>query len=105
MKSTAVKLFLAIGLAFILSQSGYSQTISSADKKKLKAKEDTLQQFARYLITDTLTEDRMVSDSVFTRTLVRALQIKNSFYYPSGLTNRKWPVVKDRQLFYIFLFR
>ena len=73
---------MTIGLAFFLSQTGYSQTISPADKKKLKAKEDTLQQYARYLITDTLTEDRMISDSIFTRTLVRALQIKNSFWYP-----------------------
>ena len=48
----------------------------------MKAKEDTLQQYARNLIIDTLTADRMISDSIFTRTLVRALQIKNSFYYP-----------------------
>ena len=82
MISTALKALLTIGLAFFLSQTGYSQTISAADKKKLKAKEDTLQQYARYLITDTLTEDRMISDSIFTRTLVRALQIKNSFWYP-----------------------
>jgi hypothetical protein len=34
------------------------------------------------MITDSLPEDRMYSDSVFTRTLVRTLQIKNSFYYP-----------------------
>ncbi|MBI5857097.1 MAG: hypothetical protein HZB42_05550 [Sphingobacteriales bacterium] len=50
--------------------------------KKLRAKEDTLKEYAMYLNTDSLTEDRMVSDSIFTRTLVRALQIKNSFYYP-----------------------
>lgn len=60
----------------------HSQTISAADRKKLQAKEDSLQLFAQYLITDSLTADRMVSDSIFTRTLVRALQIKNSFYYP-----------------------
>jgi hypothetical protein len=48
----------------------------------MMAKEDSLKNYARYLITDTTTEDRMVSDSIFTRTLVRALQIKNSFYYP-----------------------
>lgn len=82
MKSTTIKALLAIGLAFFLFLTGYSQTISAADKKKLKAKEDTLQQYARNLITDTLTADRMISDSIFTRTLVRALQIKNSFYYP-----------------------
>jgi hypothetical protein len=81
-KSTTIKALLTIGLAFSLFLTGYSQTISAADKKKLKAKEDTLQQYARNLIIDTLTADRMISDSIFTRTLVRALQIKNSFYYP-----------------------
>ena len=50
--------------------------------KKLRAKEDTLKEYAMYLNTDSLTEDRMISDSVFTKTLVRALQIKNSFFYP-----------------------
>ncbi len=50
--------------------------------KKLRAKEDTLRDFSFYLNTDSLTEERMVSDSLFTKTLVRALQIKNSFYYP-----------------------
>jgi hypothetical protein len=62
--------------------SAAAQKISSADLKKLRAKEDTLQDYAEYLNTDTLPEDRMVSDSIFTKTLVRALQIKNSFYYP-----------------------
>jgi hypothetical protein len=56
--------------------------ISAADRKKLQAREDTLREYAEYMITDSLTEDRMVSDSIFTRTLVRALQVKNSFYYP-----------------------
>lgn len=74
-------LLLFISTLF-LSNNGYSQIISAADKKKLLAKEDTLKEYARYLVTDSLTEDRMVSDSIFTRTLVRALQIKNSFYYP-----------------------
>ena len=50
--------------------------------KKMRAKEDTLKDYSFYLNTDTLTEDRMISDSAFTKTLVRSLQIKNSFYYP-----------------------
>jgi hypothetical protein len=77
-----MKAFLLIGWALILFQAGYSQTITTADKKKLKAKEDTLQAYARRLITDSTTAERMISDSNFTRTLVRALQIKNSFFYP-----------------------
>lgn len=59
-----------------------AQTITAADKKKLQVKEDSLAEYAKYLITDTLTEDRMVSDSIFVKTLIRSLQIKNSFYYP-----------------------
>jgi len=60
----------------------FGQKITAADLKKLRAKEDTLLEYSLYLNTDSLTEDRMVSDSIFTKTLVRALQIKNSFYYP-----------------------
>ena len=81
-RSTIPYLLLLFISILFLSMTGYSQIISAADKKKLVAKEDTLKEYARYLVTDSLTEDRMVSDSIFTRTLVRALQIKNSFYYP-----------------------
>lgn len=56
--------------------------ILPADLKQLKFKEDTLKDYAEYMATDTLEADRMVDDSIFTKTLVRALQIKNSFYYP-----------------------
>jgi hypothetical protein len=77
-----MKLFFVSAFLMCFLYSGFAQTISAADRKKLRAKEDTLQLYARYLITDTLTEDRMISDSIFTRTLVRALQIKNSFLYP-----------------------
>ncbi len=80
--STIPYLLLLFTSILFLSNDGYAQVISAADKKKLVAKEDTLKEYARYLVTDSLTEDRMVSDSIFTRTLVRALQIRNSFYYP-----------------------
>lgn len=82
MKTGFLKASLVILFAVCLLQAGHAQFITAADKKKLQAKEDTLKDYARYLVTDSLTEDRMISDSVFTRTLVRALQIKNSFYYP-----------------------
>ena len=82
MKSTILRIFSIIGVACIFLQQAHSQTITAADRKKLQAKEDTLRDYARFLVTDTMTADRMISDSIFTRTLVRALQIKNSFYYP-----------------------
>jgi hypothetical protein len=80
-KITRLKFPLTI-LAIFVSQIAISQTITAANRKKLQAKEDSLKEYSRYLVTDTLTEDRMISDSIFTRTLVRALQIKNSFYHP-----------------------
>jgi hypothetical protein len=70
-------------LIFIfICQSSQAQKIAPADLKKLRAKEDTLRDYSLYLNTDSTTAERMISDSAFTRTLVRALQIKNSFYYP-----------------------
>ncbi len=77
-----MKTILIIAFLGLLQQTSFAQKISPADLKKLKAKEDTLREYSLYLNTDSLAEDRMVSDSIFTKTLVRALQVKNSFYYP-----------------------
>ncbi|MFM2118030.1 MAG: hypothetical protein RL316_1220, partial [Bacteroidota bacterium] len=69
--------------AFIfMSVLGFNSIVYSQNKtplfpasiKKLEAHQDTLKEFAYYLNTDSLTEDRMIADSQFTRTLVRALQ-------------------------------
>ena len=76
-----IRIFLIIALSILAADAG-AQKISATDLKKIQLKEDTLAEYARYLITDSLQEDRMISDSIFTKTLVRALQIKNSFYYP-----------------------
>jgi hypothetical protein len=86
-KTISVKrplLQFALSLVFLLaiSRSGSSQTITTSDRKKLQAKEDTLAMWARFMILDRETDNRMFADSNFTRTLVRTLQIKNSFYYP-----------------------
>lgn len=83
-KNIFLKKILAPALLLVvlfLSQNSFSQKITTADLKKLRAKEDTLSEYSLYLNTDSLTEDRMIADSAFTKTLVRALQIKNSFYY------------------------
>lgn len=65
-----------------LQASSFGQKIAPADLKKLKAKEDSLANFSRTLVMDTLTAGRMRADSFFVRTLIRSLQVKNSFYYP-----------------------
>jgi hypothetical protein len=72
-------------LAFLFAASAcFAQgaKISSADIKKLQKKEDSLKLLVKDIFLDSLTAGRMRSDSQFTRTLVRSLQIKNSFYYP-----------------------
>jgi hypothetical protein len=59
-----------------------AQKILPADRTLLKQKEDSLKKMAADIILDSLTAGRMRSDSLFVKTLVRALQIRNSFYYP-----------------------
>jgi hypothetical protein len=59
-----------------------AQKIDPANQKILIRKEDSLRSLAKNLIIDTFTASRMRNDSIFIRTLVRALQVKNSFYYP-----------------------
>jgi len=59
-----------------------AQKLTASDLRILKQKEDSLKFLAKSLIIDSLTAGRMRNDSLFVRTLVRGLQIKNSFYYP-----------------------
>lgn len=80
--STLKKTLLLLFSITSLLQISYAQTILPADRKKLQIKEDSLKHLAKDLIVDDLTAGRMRSDSLFIRTLVRTLQIKNSFYYP-----------------------
>jgi hypothetical protein len=73
-------LFLLIITSF--SSVAVAQRITPADLKVLQKKEDSLKLLAKNLIIDSLTAGRMRNDSLFVRTLVRTLQVKNSFYYP-----------------------
>jgi len=78
-----IKYVSAVILAFTcVIQLCEAQKILSSDRKKLQEKEDSLQQLAKNIILDSLTARRMRSDSLFTKTLIRALQTRNSFYYP-----------------------
>src|SRR4026208_469762 len=75
--------FSLIAVILLLSSvQASSQFISPADKKILKVKEDTLKQMARYMILDTLESIRFISYKDFVPTFLRALKVKNSFYYP-----------------------
>jgi hypothetical protein len=59
----------------------WAQRISPADSKELARKEDTLKKLSANMVFSEKAADRFRSDSVFTRTFVRALKIKNAFYY------------------------
>ncbi len=76
-------LFLFTGLVlFAVSVTAQPQKITPADKKILRAKEDSLKLLAKNIILDSFTAGRMRSDSQFVKTFIRTLQVKNSFYYP-----------------------
>ncbi len=75
-------IFLAVLMLLLGSVQAQAQKIAAADLKQLRLKEDTLKRLAKNLIVDSLSGGRMRNDSLFIRTLVRTLQVKNSFYYP-----------------------
>lgn len=56
--------------------------IRPTDLKLLEQKEDSLAIHAKNMVLDSFTAGRMRSDSLLIRTLVRTLQVKNSFYFP-----------------------
>src|SRR6185503_10135920 len=85
MVNSVKKIVISAVTAFVLlfsSTSISSQVITSANKKVLKAKEDSLQQIAMFMITDSLEVGRLLAYKDFVPTFIRSLQVKNSFYYP-----------------------
>lgn len=82
MKKNLIHLSFLLMIITCFFYVGSAQKITAGNLKKLIAKEDSLKDFSLHLNTDTLTQDRMIADSFFTKTLVRALLVKNSFYYP-----------------------
>jgi hypothetical protein len=59
-----------------------AQKLSSTDLKALRKKEDSLKTLSLNIIQGRTAGDRFLADSQFTKIFVRALKIKNSFYYP-----------------------
>ena len=59
-----------------------AQHLSSANRKILDKKEDSLKNAADSMVNGVSPAKRFRSDSILVRTLVRALQVNNSFYYP-----------------------
>ncbi len=69
-------------LLMIIGSHAFAQQITPADLRYLQKTEDSLKkQSWDFIRNDTLAK-RVAADSQFTRTFVRALKTKNSFYYP-----------------------
>lgn len=58
-----------------------AQKLLPADKKELFQKEDSLKKVADDMINAEAPTQRFRADSIFVRTLIRSLKIKNSFYH------------------------
>ncbi len=59
-----------------------AQKINNADNKLLKQTEDTLALYSKQMVFAQDASSRFYADSIFIKTLVRALKINNSFSYP-----------------------
>ncbi len=68
--------------AFLLTSSACFAQINSSERSQLHKKEDSLKSFALQIIQGRTAAERFTADSQFTKMFVRALKIKNSFYYP-----------------------
>lgn len=77
MKKVAV-LFLLVTICSF----SFAQRLTKADEKLLLKKEDSLKRYCVKLIQGINPKDRFDADSIFTKVLVRALKVTNSFYYP-----------------------
>jgi hypothetical protein len=75
-------LFLAILIFFSPLGPLAAQQLNEKEKQEFKPREDSLQRTSHQIIFGIQAQDRFRSDSQFTRILVRALKLKNSFYYP-----------------------
>lgn len=90
---------------FFLGNSCFAQYIGALDRKILAKKEDSLKSFAFEIINGRNPEDRFTADSQFTKTFVRALQVKNSFYYPFASLESIAKVVPLDSSFRIFTWQ
>ena len=59
-----------------------AQRFSSSEIKEFTKREDSLKKFSASIVFADEPEQRLRADSQFTKTLVRTLKMKNSFFYP-----------------------
>ncbi len=98
------KMRLLLILFLFICNFSFAQIISS-ERNALQKKEDSLKTFSLQIIRGRTASDRFTADSQFTKMFVRALKIKNSFYYPfdSLLTISK--LVPEDSSFKIFTWQ
>ena len=77
-----MKKLLVLLVTFFACTISFAQGLSNADLKLLQQKEDSIRALSVQIIQGINADDRFNADSSFTRMLVRALKIKNSFHYP-----------------------
>ncbi|MDQ2719577.1 MAG: hypothetical protein M3Z26_07440 [Bacteroidota bacterium] len=75
------KIFLLI-IFSIVETNCFAQHLSSSEKKELKKEQDSLKSISLEIVQGRDAECRFKADSQFTKMFVRALKIKNSFYFP-----------------------
>ena len=76
------KIIVCLFISGIACSGIQAQKISTADKKLLIKKEDSLKIYADSMINAVGAGKRFLSDSQFVKTFVRALKMSNSFLYP-----------------------
>src|SRR5689334_6648159 len=63
------------------------KAVAQADLNKLKQEEDTLATYSKDMVSAEDASKRFYADSIFIRTLVRALKTPHSFSYPFDSVN------------------
>jgi hypothetical protein len=97
-----IRLFLIFAL--LLGNYSFGQ-INRSEKNELQKKEDSLKTFALQIIQGRTDAERFAADSQFTKMFVRALKIKNSFYYPFDSLITVSKLVPEDSTFKIFTWQ
>jgi hypothetical protein len=92
-------------ILFLATRNFSFAQVSSSARKELHKKEDSLKTLSVAIIQGRNSQDRLTADSLFTKMLVRALKIKNSFYYPFDSLETISKLVPDDSTFKIFTWQ
>ncbi|MEO6405810.1 MAG: hypothetical protein ABIY51_09400 [Ferruginibacter sp.] len=82
-----MKILTAILLLITISTQLFAQRMNATEAQALGRKEDSLKVYAEKIIQGINPSDRLLADSLFTKTFVRALKINHSFSYPFDSLN------------------